>query len=785
MSKASVQTLKWIGLAVLALVAMSTFPERATPNDHDYASQSAITHWLARGVPWGVDVVQNVGPLGFINFPRLYSGELWLPKLVANAIIVLAIVFSVTANNALRPPVAFALTVLFALFAFGDAQSYLLLFLLFADPRRDAIRKYYVPLRVVCFAGLTLAKSTFAVPIIAFYFLKAMRTLTLRRDRRKELSEAFAYLASVLILWAILGQDISNIPEFVRSFVAFSTGYSQTLLIYERPLLTWLGLALFVLLCIHVALRALGTQESGRLRIDAEALPGILARLAVVSVVYKHSYVRADDGHILTLAYFSICAAAIVFVEIVSSHRPPPVFGHRVSIGPTQAGAMALAIITLSVTLQEQTISIGRHIVGRAGEVVRNGKFLISPHAHFAALSRSLEANANEIRVPLIDSTINGMTFSYYGYKPAITLFTNGAFVPTVSTISFAGWNNQIAQRDLRKIAEAKPKYFLVDVESIDYLYPPQNSPLLFRHILDNYRPIVFANGVFLYERTDGGNRFDDQTVYSRANLGRPFSGKFSFNREGAHEIVFMDIESSLAERLLSVLYKPPEYSMQLVFSDGSVQRFKTSVDHLRMGLSNSYVIRSNEELLASNFGAGKALKISSLVIGCRNLFGSCDVAGMLYSKVVAPPAYADNANPALSRGIAMSLPIFKGAMNVDSPFLPRQVGDAYLFHAPSSVEIPVPQGSTSMELTYVMLETSYSRGGRSHGVVVRLTATHRDGKVVKLMERQLDPFKVVQDREEIHTQVALGANTRSVLLTVAAPSPGQDHFAIKQISFR
>lgn len=772
--------LVWVFVSLAAVLALAAFPERAVPNDHDYASQAAITRWVVQRVPWGVEIIQNVGPLGFLVYPRLYSGELAWTKLLTNVALVLGILYAAAANNRLKPAVALVSVAVLALFAYNDAKYYLLAFILFAEPKDEDIRRRYVAIRVTAFAVLSLAKSTYLVAIGAYYILRIVGEHWLRLRPRRGLGEAAVYAAIAFSLWLSLGQHPSSIPSFFYAFLAFSSGYSQTLLIYESALLTILGLTLVGLLSIQVVVQML-TVEGGRLRVELAVVPSAVARLAIIFVVWKHAFVRADAGHVLVLAYFAICAALVMWVE-----RP----GFARATGRALKGAhvavLAAAVVVVSVALQSQTISLPRHFLGRVGEIGRDLKFALSPSTHLASLDRALQASEHEIRVEAFDSRIDGATFSYFGYKPAITLFTRGLFVPTYSTISFAGWNNFVTQRDVLK-AEAKgPKYFLVDVESIDYLYPGQNSPLLLRYIVDNYRLVALAGGVLLYERTEGGPSVDRSLFYDSAALESHFAGEFVFNRAGEHEIVFVNLESGLLDQLLALLYKHPEYTIEKRFSDGSVRKYKTTAGHLQMGISNYYVFRSNEELLASSTGLGPPTRVLSFALACRDLLGTCSTKGRYYTKRVGAPSYLARSSGQVTRGISVTLPVLKGTMSIDSPSLPRAVGDYYLFHAPITAEFDVPAGSRLLQIAHTMLETSYSHGGRSHGVMLRVLGVGGDGQSTTLIERTFDPFAKKTDRTEMTTQAELPAHVRRIVLSVrAVAAPGQDHFAIREVTFR
>ena len=59
-----------VGLLFLAIFQL---PEFSTFNSHDAGSQAAIEYWTLHGFSYGKDIIQNVGPLGFINYTRIFT----------------------------------------------------------------------------------------------------------------------------------------------------------------------------------------------------------------------------------------------------------------------------------------------------------------------------------------------------------------------------------------------------------------------------------------------------------------------------------------------------------------------------------------------------------------------------------------------------------------------------------------------------------------------------------------------------------------------------------------
>ena len=61
-------------LFIFLFLTLLQLPNTLVKNEHDLGSQAAYEYWLSNGLRYGIDLFQNVGPYGFLNYPHIYSG---------------------------------------------------------------------------------------------------------------------------------------------------------------------------------------------------------------------------------------------------------------------------------------------------------------------------------------------------------------------------------------------------------------------------------------------------------------------------------------------------------------------------------------------------------------------------------------------------------------------------------------------------------------------------------------------------------------------------------------
>ena len=116
---------------ILLFLIIFQFPTIEVSNNHDLGSVAAYDYWTLRGFFYGKDIIQNVGPFGFIGYPSIYTGFLVKSKLIINFILVGFLVFSLWDSSRAQSILIRTTFLSFAgLFVVGDPMFYIILLLL-------------------------------------------------------------------------------------------------------------------------------------------------------------------------------------------------------------------------------------------------------------------------------------------------------------------------------------------------------------------------------------------------------------------------------------------------------------------------------------------------------------------------------------------------------------------------------------------------------------------------------------------------------------------------------
>ena len=85
------RTAAGVALALVLALTLLEFPVVAYDVDHDLSSSASFELFAARRLQFGTDVLQNVGPLGWVHYGAVYAGPLHEQRLVAKNALRLAL----------------------------------------------------------------------------------------------------------------------------------------------------------------------------------------------------------------------------------------------------------------------------------------------------------------------------------------------------------------------------------------------------------------------------------------------------------------------------------------------------------------------------------------------------------------------------------------------------------------------------------------------------------------------------------------------------------------------
>jgi len=300
-------------IIVFAVIFFATFhlPENVVSNIHDAGSQATLEYFLIHHFSYGEDVIQNVGPYGFVAYPDVFTGMLDLPKLILNLLLSGLIAFMATRWFHKFQSTLASLVWIIAIcsMAIHDAVLYLLVFLLCQELflTTDGHNKKYSfgrALYVVSLAFLALMKGTFF--FIGIFALLGCVVSSFARNKGIYGAVDFViFFSAVILLWILAGQSVDALLLYPKVAIEFSSGYNEAMTIYEHSAVTIAGFLVLSMLSFGVIIRDIEIRRWTR-------IPLILVQLLIIFVAWKHGFVRAD-GHVQVFFSFAMAASVMVF----------------------------------------------------------------------------------------------------------------------------------------------------------------------------------------------------------------------------------------------------------------------------------------------------------------------------------------------------------------------------------------------------------------------------------------------------------------------------------------
>jgi hypothetical protein len=525
---------------------------------------------------WGTQVVWTYGPLGYLDSTIPILFRQWV--LAVAVTVALQVAFVAVAAVLLtiwRAPLWawLVLAVLMVLpnSALGtpDLIGLLLAVCLSALALEPSVARN-VAAALAAAAGVVLAtvaliKGT-SLEIGTAVILLVILLAAVRRRPAIAAAAGLGFAGGLAGLWTLAGQDLQNLPAFVRSTLELSSGYSAAMALGgSRPLLG-LGVAL-------ILATAVGALVAWRLRAGS-VLRLILLLLPVVVLEFKEGLVRLDAVH--KAGFFSVIVlAAGILVAATASTRMTR--GRRGFVATSLVAAALSASFLVGSGMPVPLLGAGTTIQRYQSA----WSVLTDPAQRSATLSASRAAARGAYDLPpallahLGTGTVDILPFDIelaYGYgldwDPRPVLQSYSAYTPYLDgsdAAHFASPNG--------------PDHVLLADEAIDGLYPVFQEPATFRALLQHYRATEWGTGAFLVlSRAGQGAANGSGSGVLEAGTGTPDGTACGLlgatlpvpERPGQYTFASLLIPYSLSGEVQDVLYKPADLDIQFVVGSGA-----------------------------------------------------------------------------------------------------------------------------------------------------------------------------------------------------------------------
>jgi hypothetical protein len=573
-------------LYVLLVLVFIRIPSIAADTTHDRGSRMSFEYYAHARYQFGVDVIQNIGPYGYLQFPRDYSGILPAQKFLFG--IVFALILAWLALSArlyfssLPAKIIWFLAIILAPIPAGeDLDQLIYLFillsanhLLLADRSKPA---GFILDAIICvfLALLCLMKSTNTMLIGLLMVLVVFQRMRGRQYLHLACNLGIFWIAT-LVLWVLAGQKLPNFPQFMRGAMLFSSGYNEAmaLVVADESQLVSLALAMIGLFV------AVNVFRFRHFRKYFFRLPLTVFEAACLFIVWKHGFVRAD--HAIYFWYFAMSAGPLLFLAheglLAGKHIPTtsqPGSGwtslFRRAFNTSRLPALLLAVELICVVgacrieKDDQAgqpryfTGIGTAFAVSFSHIRSNFYGLIDWRGRSRTLASTLQNNRAAVAVPSVQKTVGTATVDEFGCLPGVPLLNDLHYTPRPMPISFMACNELLMLRNAEfyRNDSTAPAFLLSCICGPDPRFIPQDDALAMLEVLGHYRLILVDKGIPLLKRANGqpglGRELQDtRTITWGESILLPSAG-------GKGIWCTVEIRPSLIGRMRSFFYKPAQ----------------------------------------------------------------------------------------------------------------------------------------------------------------------------------------------------------------------------------
>ncbi len=560
----------FVALLFLAILQLPTY---GVADNHDAGSQAAIEYWTLHGFAYGKDIIQNVGPLGFLSYPLIYTGILDEVKLLINVFLTSYLVFLLwTRSKHLPSTLRIPFLVCAGLFSAGDVMFYVLLLLL-SHQLTFAIRPQVTIPAIITLALLALTKGTcffIALLIVTTFVLGCI----ISRRFIYAATATAGFAASIMVIWIASGQSPALFPEFVRATASFSNGYNQAMTVFEPVSITISGLSILICCELPIYWRILCSIRNTRhdLPYFGRQILLSITELFILFVVWKHGFVRADAHVIIFFGYVLISNIWTLFRNesaFSSTINHPLNLPVKIS-APVGAFTLFLALLSFGLASPNPNSVIW----STYSKISNNLWGIVNLRALFIELATETEKRRASMQLPETQALVKTQRIGYFGMYPARMLYNYFNYVSMPSTISFASWNDGIMRADASFLQDESraPPYLLFDLHTVDNRLVAQDDSLAKLEILQRYKIAGSEKGSLLLHRSLPKEALS-LTPISRHEyeIGKwidvPQSSKPTWLR--------IKVEESLLAQFVGFVYKPSQYFIELTFKNGECKNYK------------------------------------------------------------------------------------------------------------------------------------------------------------------------------------------------------------------
>ena len=598
--------------------------------NHDVGSAAAIEYWLINNFSFGRDIIQNVGPFGFLNYSQVFTGMLDEIKLFFNVFLIIItsiLIFQTIKSYSLL--LRILIIVCGLIYIQGDMLYYFLISLISFYLFINNNFKLNLCL-IILLSILSLTKGTFL--ILSFSIILVLTTSDLFLKRFKS---AFFYLILyflfLLIFWVLSGQQLFDFFYFLNNMFIFTDGYNEAMSSFESKEMLILGLSCFLLTIFNYL------YQVDKLKyiifkndINFKFLCFILAQLGIIFVVWKHGFVRADQ-HVLTFFQF-IILNHLIFFSRFNAFFSKYLENKNYTIINVVLFITVFLMCNLGISVNKREIPF-ENIYNKIAQLEYKFFAIFNYKEHFNQNNKILLGSKKNLYLNETQEIVENNTLGYFGKNPGIPIYNNFNYINSPAIISFGTPNLNLIKKEFEFYNNDKkaPTYLIYDLRTIDNRIPSGDSGYAQLEIFHRYKIVHLEKQLLVLKRKDVGI----DLIKKKIKTFKTTLNKTNYLPNESKDIIEISlrIKKNFFYKVVSFLYKPPQYFIELEYQNSNIKKFRLIPGIANAGIVINPNILNNSHVLtfkATNqdtklFNEILSNRVKSYKIGCDQLTFLCN----------------------------------------------------------------------------------------------------------------------------------------------------------------
>lgn len=534
----------------------------------------------------GKDLIFTFGPLGFFNLPFFFDMKLWLLSLGLHLFVHVMFFYSlillmIKTKAELRHYLLLCIALLISLpITYIENKLFTTILVLLYLAITERFDERFAPLVLILvsvlmafgsllkFTGLPISLSILLVLIVFFIRSGQVRSI---------LYVSSVYILSVLALWIMAGQAVTNIPAYLSNSYEVARGYDVAMSAsgpFSRILLGVLIIGLLAWLLLV-------SRREGKFNI----IFFILINSGFILVSFKHGFVRHDDH-----AYFFFANMLVILSILYISNRNEIVKLLRV---------LTLAVICILAVIisNKYAAQVTPNCTGRLSTV----RHALSVMTDISKQRETMEQCKNAIResLPLSQDTlrqIHDVPVDIFPWEISLVYAYDLRWSPRPVFQSYSAYTTKLDSLNAQHFRGiVAPRFLLFSLHSIDDRYPIFDEPETFRTLLKTYRP-VSRDGEFIILEKKGtdDSSVENNVLISNGSIGKPISvpkiaNGFLFAR--------IHMNYNLLGKLSRLFFRPPLVYIHFIKNGNVSERYRFIPSNAKNGLFLSERVRDLNDL--------------------------------------------------------------------------------------------------------------------------------------------------------------------------------------------